>query len=309
MKTSEKIKQLLNNETFCLFASSIIIFAGILASLPSASLLRTIPLLFVFSFFAFMICKKPFQTFAISFIASFFMHCVKGYTIYKSFIFSAMLIVIVVLAFFASKHFKAKKNVMFLLFCILGTVASLVFYGGPISYKKAESFNKEYLSKNYENISKPLYSYYSPFENAYLLIPEFFDGKFSHGHEKEYPIFKKDDIINDGIRDYIEENLLYECREVLSAILREVEDNFVIMQSDIILSNGEILSFDANAKDYFDRTNYVVEIYSLDTSKENFDSIISKLQNKLSEYSQYFSYNQMTVKLCSDGKAYHETTL
>lgn len=309
MKTREKIKKLSDNETFCLFAGAIIIFIGILTSLPSASFLRTIPLLFVFSFFAAFLIKKPLQTFAISFIASFFMHCVKGYTIYKSFVFSAILLVIIVLSYFASKFFKNRKTTLCVSFSVIAVIFSFIFLGNPVTYIIKATDNIEYLNQNYKTNAKQVYSYYSPFENAYLLIPEFFDGKFSHGNEREYPIFKKDETINDGIRDFVEENLLYESREVLSAILREVEDNFVIMQSDIILSSGEILSFDANAKDYFDRTNYVVEIYSLDTSKENFHIIISKFKNKLAEYSSYFSYNQMTVKLCSDGKVYHETTL
>ena len=280
---SKTTKKLFQNTYVKLTFSVLILFLGVISFLPNASVIRSFPLLIILSGISGLIYKDRAVLCGFSFILTFCMYCTSGSSIYSALFFSLLssLFTLLGLLIFSrlnliKKCAKKKSKSFYSKQAILFTIISLILYftvcGNPYSAIVSNIENQNYINQNYKDVNV-LYTSFSLADFDFHTFAEFKDEESIIGSDGTCFIMKTKNKIHDGIRDYAEEKMLFESRKVLSNILGNATDAYSILLSDIDFENGETISLNEKAKDYYARTKYVIGLYSIIEDKHSFERL------------------------------------
>lgn len=279
-----KIKSIMNNKNVKMILAAIVLFAGVLVFVPSASVLRSFPVLVISSCIALVIHPDKKTLCFLSFVLTFCMYSVYGFSIALSFVYGVLSAVITLLsAACLSSWYAARKGTKkaavrayrtrFVILVLVTLSAYFAVCADPYSTIAANSKNTEYITESYGDDVKPTVTYYSLSDFGFRTCVEFEDNGVLTGHDKEIYVNVSSKGIYDGVREYIEDNMLENSEKALASVLSTATDAYDVIYSDIAFSDGELLSFDAKSEEYFDRTNYVVGLYSIIENKHDFEML------------------------------------
>lgn len=300
-----KFSALWRNSYVRLFTSVLVLFAGILAFLPSAGVLRSFPILILLSGVSGLIYKDKRVLFGFSFVLSLCMYCTGGYSLYYSIGFSVLSAIFTLLgllifnrAHLAVKSTKKQSKAKFVYQLSAFTLVSFIVYfiacGNPYSAVISDRENRAYVRESYGDTVKVQYTYFSLPEFDFRTCAEFADGEILIGRDKECYVMMTSSGIRDGIRDYAEEKLLTDASRVLADVTSRATDACSILYSDIVFKDGELLSFSENPSDYYDRINYVIGLYSIIETQKEFELLALDCVKTL-QSAQDFTFGKITL--------------
>jgi len=284
--TSKKksLSAVLKNSYVRLFASVLVLYLGILLSLPSAGVVRSFPLLILLSGISGIFYDDKKSIIGFSFILTFCMYCIGGYIMYFAFLYALLSAVFTLFGLvifnrihLARKSEKKQQKSLYAKQAVLVTFVCLVcyfvFFGNPYSAIASDNENRDYIKQSYEDVVKAKYTYFSLTEWDFRTCAEFSDEGVLVGNDTECYVMNTKDGIYDGIRNYAEEKLLTDAKRVLTDVVSRATDAYDVLYSDIVFEDGELLAFNENPSEYYSRTNYVIGLYSIIENKEDFEHL------------------------------------
>ncbi len=294
-----------DNSYVRLFASVLVLYFGILLSLPSAGVVRSFPLLILLSGISGIFYGDKKSIIGFSFVLTFCMYTIFGYTLYLSFgyamfssVFTLFGLVIFNRIYLVRKSEKKQQKSLYAKQAVLVTFVCLVcyfvFFGNPYSAIASDNENRDYIKKSYEDVVKAKYTYFSLTEWDFRTCTEFSDNGVLVGNDTECYVMNTKDGIYDGIRNYAEEKLLTDAKRVLSDVVSRATDAYDVLYSDIVFEDGELLTFNENARDYYNRTNHVVGLYSIIESREDFEHLALDCMKTLQSAPE-FTFGNITL--------------
>ncbi len=305
--TSKKksLSGILNNSYVRLLVSVLVLYLGIMLSLPSAGVVRSFPLLILLSGFSGMIYSDKKSLCGFSFILAFCMYCIGGYTMYFAFGYAVLSAVFTLFGLVIfnrihlvrkseKKQYKARYAKQLALVTLVSLVSFFVFYGDPYSAIASDAENRDYIKQSYGDNIKPVYTYFSLTEWDFRTCTEFSDGDLLVGYDEECYVMVTHEGIHDGIRNYAEEKMLSKEERVLADVVSRATDAYSVLYSDIVFEDGELLSFDENPSDYYNRTNHVVGLYSIIESREDFEHLALDCMKTL-QNAPNFTFGNITL--------------
>lgn len=297
-------KNILINKNVKLLLGALVLFVGVMAFVPSASVVRAFPVLPVASVLAFMICKDRKTTCLLSFVLTTCMYCVYGFSVIAALLYGALsavvtLLSVSVLCALVSSRKCAKKSgtrarrIRFLLLLLVTLSLYCLVCSDPVSTLSAHEANSAYVRESYGGSVKITHTYYSLSDFDFRTCVEFEDDGARVGHDREVYVNVTQKGVYDGVREYYEEKLLENSEKALSSVVSGATDAYDVLYSDIVFSDGELLPDDAKSEDYFDRTNYVVGLYSIIENKHDFERLVTDCAKALLS-SDTFDFESVT---------------
>ncbi len=294
------MKKILQNTTLKLFLGAIILFCGIWFYMPSAGIVRTLPLVIVSGLVARLFMKDNLEVFGFSFFISFILSCAKGQSTVMAavlgfacgfFAFSGAFVLEGIKVAVGNKKqgtstFKGTLHHVLMLAISLGLY--VLVCGNIFSVINHNNANLKYLDTNYKGMVKETYTYYSIPEFAYRtsVVFEYKDAELVGSFGNCY-IQNKDGVITDGVRDRYEEDIVAVAKKSLASHLGDATDFFAVLSGDIEFKNNEIIKDDDVPAMYYKRVNYAVGVYNQDMDKARFTDICKRIKQTLSTYKGY----------------------
>ena len=296
---TDKKQSFFKSPTFGMIASGLVVFLGVLAFLPEAGFIRTLPLMIVCGFVCERLCSNMLFYCVTAALLNFLMYLFRGSSIAGAFVYTLLAVVLVFCGVYVSKlaslakktSNKATKKKCFAYAAasvLVAAVVSVVMCGNVVSALIHDSRNTGYIEEHYGEKVQTRFTAYSPLDGEYRTYIDFADGEVLLGRDNEYFVSHKANLLTDGCRDYFEDKLLETADRRLSLVISEATDAFEITESDIDLEYGEVLPDEPDIARYLDRVRYVVSLYSIIEQRESFEEICRDCVAKISEYEYAF---------------------
>ncbi len=303
-------KVFFNNVNVKMIVSALAVFVGVLTYVPQASVIRSFPFVALFALVAYVLYPNVKCNVTVVFVLTFVMYCLYANTVLQSLVFSVVAVVVSLAAicckFLAGKMRQSKsaalrKRCLIYLFVVAAVSLALYIFmcGNVFSSYSNHAFNKEYVNKNYADKINVKYTNFDYKTLSYKTYIDFVDG-VDKIDENEYFISKKKGKITDGYRDYFEDKMLVSSEMYLSGIIENATDAFRIVASEIDFENNEIISPDADYENYLERTSYVVGLYSIIDTKDDFERLCRDCISQLEENKE-FAFER--IVLCGGNSA------
>lgn len=295
---NDTFRKLLRNTNAKMLLCALLLFISVILYLPQSSVIRTIPLVLLFSAASFGVYPNLVYNLGVHFTLSFLFYIVYGSSLIQSVIFSALavfyslcaiFILILVLKYRGEKSAINKKRcIMYIAVCFAVSVIIYCFTCGNVfSATTAHSTNAKYVRENYGDKVKVMHTNFDFATRTYRTHIKFDDDGYKVGAHDMCFVSNKKGKITDGYRDYFEDKMLFDSQVILSGIIENCTDAFQIAESDIEFENGEILSQNPDCREFFDRTSYVVAFYSIVNTKDEFSRLVKDCISELAKHDEF----------------------
>lgn len=263
-----------------MLVSGIVTFVGVLAFMPSSSVLRTLPLVLVLAAIGDFVYKNMLYTSGCCMLFSFCMMCAQGKTVLYSTVYSAAIFVLSIGCVYAvrllraafktqNQELKRKCNIRSVMLLAVCFAVYMIFCGNIFSCTFAARANHSYIKENYADSIKIHHTEYDAVNREYKTYVSFNDGKYVVGSVNDCYVSSKKDCI----RSYYEEKIMTEGKKQIKAALSKAVDMFEVTNCGIFFDEGEILGQNPVYEDYAQRAWYVVSLYHITENREGFEKI------------------------------------
>ena len=260
--------------------SGIVTFLGVIAFMPSSSVLRTLPLVLVLAAIGDFVYKNMLYASGCCMLFSFCMMCAEGKTIFYSLVYSAVILVLssgcvyavrLLRAAFKTQNSELKRkckvrSVILLAVCF---AVYMFFCGNIFSCTFAARANHSYVKENYADSIKIHHTEYDAVNGEYKTYVSFNDGEYVVGSKNDCYVSSDKDCI----RSYYEEKIMTDGKKQIKASLSKVIDMFEVTNCGVFFDDGEILGPNSVYEDYAKKAWYVVSLYHITDNKESFEKM------------------------------------
>lgn len=285
-KIVEKVKKYFDGYVFRMFLSGLAFFVCALAFVPSAGVLRTIPLFVLGGAVSIFLGMPVKVSCMMGTVMTLCTYLVSGRSVSSTLLFAIAscfftLSGVYIVKLFAivkkseNKAVKKKAKAYILTSVLISLFLSFVLCGDAVSFVVRDRENTLYITEKYDSSVHKRYTCYEPFGGGYCTYVSLADGKDVYGNDDSLCIRVKNNVFNDDVRNYYENKMLSAANLALSEIVAGATYGFNVISSDISFDDGEVLDAQADVSDYLDRINYVISFDSLvgENEKEKFSGI------------------------------------
>ncbi|MBR2021107.1 MAG: hypothetical protein IJ939_01595 [Clostridia bacterium] len=281
-----------SSPAFRMIASGFVLFLCALAFTPSSGVFRTLPFFLVGGAVSYALSVSTSVIAAFSGIMTLCTYLASGRGVGESVFYAAVSCLVAIAGVYIFRFVKSagiaqKKNVRNK--CITAAIVSfavslvlcLVLCGNVFSFLSNDAKNTAYIEENYGKTVKKRYTSYEAFAGEYRTYVSFKDGESVYGNDDDCYISTQPEKINDDVRNYHEEKMLYVANARLANVISGATWGYNITASDIAFENREILSADSDIDDYMGRVKYVVSFESIFHESER-DKFVSVCEDTVS---------------------------
>ena len=291
-----------------IIAAVLFAYLTALAALPTAGLWSTLPAAAVFAVLASFFCRKRAVIYVLMGVAPFAVICLDGFSLARAFVSGVVCMVMAYLGILAKRAFltlrKAKRGsdrvvmrkaaVMLAVSVILTAAVWLGFFGNPIGGLLAKAGNQRFVSEAYGDTVCTGYTYYDPFERAYLTQITFDEGEKA----ETYYVSPKG---RDDYYSFCEARLLEDAKIYFEQMTTLSRDSVSCAFADGNLKLTPATSLDA----VLERIDYVYEVSLPVPDEAEFDAICENLSPYF-YLSDTFVYHSVGVRAQDGSKIYEK---
>lgn len=289
-KNGKKIN--LSSPALKMFAAGFVLFACAVAFTPSSGVFRTLPLFLVGGAVSYLLSVSVKMTAVLSAFMTLCTYLASGRGVGESVLYAGVSCLVSVAGMYIFRFVKAavktqKKAVRSK--CIISAILAFavavllcaVLCGNVVSFIIHNAENTDYISTNYGGTVEKRFTSYEALDGEYRTYVSFNDGENIYGNADECYIVVYEENVNDDVRNYFEQKMLYSANAALASVISKATWGYNITASDIAFEKGEVLAPDSEAEDYMDRIRYVVSFESIYDENER-DKFVSVCRDTVS---------------------------
>ena len=286
MNENSRRINLLSKPAFKMIVAGFVLFACAAAFTPSAGVFRTIPFFLAGGAISCILSVSVRVILAFSAVMTLCTYLVSGRSVTEAVLFSVAACLLAFAGVYVVKFIRAAKRTKkadVRKKCVMSAVVAFavsvllcaVLCGNVVSFLVNDAKNSGYIEKNYDKTVEKRYTSYEALKGEYRTYVSFKDGDSVYGNADDIYVSVKGDNVNDEVRNYFEEKMLYSANSKLANVISTATWGYNITASDIAFDYGEILTGDSVADDYMDRVRYVVGFDSIfhENEKDKFISV------------------------------------